>query len=254
MPIALHHKFKLTRAITQRVLAPRNHLNQIKALDNPAAYRARKSVQNYILGDHVTDVKYVQEIAKRRCDPGRICEILKEISQPSGIDAYKGLMITPSSAIKTRSYWRKHVYIYIFHVQSYVRDFIAGITTLDAEEELLVLAIFHCQNENQQNYVKFLELFKTHFPNLMTSDHLAVSTDGDKCTFSSVGGALPNAILMRWIFYLLQNVSTNKLDLGLRQHENTVYRPTERGFLQSLPYLEAFRDAFDRTETLDVQT
>lgn len=47
------HKFKVTRAIVQRELYPRNDLNQINSMPNSAAYRARKHVLQFLLRSKV---------------------------------------------------------------------------------------------------------------------------------------------------------------------------------------------------------
>lgn len=47
---------------------------------------------------------------------------------------------------------------------------IYGIKTLDAEDELAVLAIMNCKIEDEQNNKIFPEKFKRHYPKLYACD------------------------------------------------------------------------------------
>lgn len=143
-------------------------------------------------------------IFKAGSDLGHKSEVMTDISELSGMDACKGFIFAPRSAIKAQSYWRKLVYIDMCHVFSNESRFIAFIRTLDEEDELIVLAIMHYQNENRKNYVKRLQWFQTNFPEISTSNGLVISADVDKGILPSFENVVPNSILMKFIFIFFE--------------------------------------------------
>lgn len=66
--------------------------------------------------------------------------------------------------MKSETYWRSHVYTDITHVLNIVRGFLGAITTLNADDEMVLLVLMHCQSEDENNYRKMLHFFKTCIP------------------------------------------------------------------------------------------
>lgn len=108
--------------------------------------------------------------------------------------------------MKAETYLREHEYTDMCHVYNYVGGFIVGITTLDAEDEVVVFVPMHCQNENEANYKTLLNFFKSNYRIMSTSVSLAISADGDKCITQALGIEHPNATLMRCIYHLLKSI------------------------------------------------
>lgn len=59
--IAKIHKYKLTRSIVQREVAPRNNMNQVILLENESACRSKNAIDRHVLGYHREDVVYLSE-------------------------------------------------------------------------------------------------------------------------------------------------------------------------------------------------
>lgn len=113
-------------------------------------------------------------------DIGHACEILTEKTQSEhGVEyVYSGFMLSIIYSMGAGSFWRNHLHIYMSHVCSSAKGFIACITTFDSENKLTVLSIMYLPSEDEHSYTIFLEYFKKHYPNLSSCKNPAVSGDG----------------------------------------------------------------------------
>lgn len=110
-------------------------------------------------------------------------------------------------------FWRNKIYLDMCHVYSSARGFIAGITTLDAEDELAVLVIMHFQSEDEHNYTILLEVFIRNYLELYAFDVVSVSGDGNKRIAVAVKCCLPNEIQMLCLFHIIKNISSKSMIL-----------------------------------------
>lgn len=154
----------VTTQIIQEELEARNQLNLNQPLGKRAAQRATKCVRRHLFEDHREDVKYIQSIAAKVKNLGHVCEFITAIL-PESQEAYKLLLISPKVAMKCESAWRSHVYIETCHMHANCGGILASSSTLDAENELFILAIMHCKTENETEYIRFMRFFKTFPPN-----------------------------------------------------------------------------------------
>lgn len=112
------HGYKLISSIVQIELALRNSLNQVEHLGNSAAYRARRFVHAFVLGNHKHDFKFIQSISKKVRGAGPFCEIMAHLIDTTGKEAYSGFMLAPDLSVAVTSSWTNHLCIDMGHVCS----------------------------------------------------------------------------------------------------------------------------------------
>lgn len=187
---------------------------------------------------------------------GHSCQInTEDVESDDGLKKERRrFSLGPQFAMQSMSFWRKHIYFNMCHVYSSERGSIAGISTLDAEDELVVLELMHCQSGDENNYTELMEFFKNSYPTMSSCEVIAVLSNGDKGLAPAVKNCLPNAVEMLCLFHILKNVSSNKYDPGRLQLEQTAYRPNERELIKELNELSKHEDAFNRVKDLDTTT
>lgn len=74
-------KFKMVRAIVQTELAPRNNFDQFISLEDQAEHREIYWALSNGLGDHKTDVIFIQGICSRVKDSGNAFETIRKNSR-----------------------------------------------------------------------------------------------------------------------------------------------------------------------------
>lgn len=154
-------------------------------------------------------------------------------------------LYTLLSAMTSDVHWRPHIYVDMTHMLRHIVGFIGGITTLDDNEKLTVLAVIHCQFENMESYVKLFESFKICYPRLSIIPKIAVSRDGDKGIDTALQHCLANAVIQRCIHHLLKHVSKNENNPAILQLRRTAYARTKESFEEELKsfleYPEVYR-------------
>ena len=137
------NKFKLNVGIFRSACAPRNELNQPVYLNDRMVSRAVRFALRRLLGYYKEDVAYIESVSRRLNEAGYKCEVLK--GNVNGRDTYERFLYTPPWAIKAENHWRPHIYSDMYHVLNNVGGCLGGITTLDADDGMVVLAIIHFQ-------------------------------------------------------------------------------------------------------------
>lgn len=242
------HNFRLNNAIIQNELTPRNLLNQSILLHRSSLLRAKKETTETLLGNHRKDVKFLLSAAKRCNKYGDRCQILHGLI--GGENSYEGFLFAPRLSIKSEGYWRDHVYTDMTHIYNLIKGFLGAITTLNANDEMVILVMMHCQSENEANYKIMFKFFKECYPLLSGSRNLTVSSDGDKGIVPSLRHELPNARHVRCHYHLSRNISTNENDPGVIQFKRTAYAVSKEEFDIEMVRLKQFPKAYSVIEHL----
>lgn len=64
-------------------------------------------------------------------------------------------MLAPCSLVAAVKSWRKYNYIDIEHAFRSSRGNVLGICTLVVEDEVLIITLMHCKNENEETKYGF---------------------------------------------------------------------------------------------------
>lgn len=144
------NNYKLNKAIFKNSCSRRTELNQPVNIDDRMLNRAVSRALRQIVGNHKKDVVHKKSLVVPLESAGHKYKILTKVVD--GQDFYKVFLYSAVSAIKGDGNWRPHIYVDMSHLINDVDGFIGRIATLDASDELAVLAAIHWQSENMDNY------------------------------------------------------------------------------------------------------
>lgn len=144
------HKYMIIKAVIQNKMAPRNALDQPMKLGERSAFGAVKKVEQFVLEKHKKNVAKQNTMDPDFLKKGTVWNFY---GLTFWAKRHMRVFYSHLTLITSEEHWREHIYVDMCHSLNDTGSYIGGISTVDAVDELSVLAVIYCKSENIENYI-----------------------------------------------------------------------------------------------------